>query len=259
MIKGSTSNPKDAFYGEGVYLTTLDHIKNNRNQILINNYNRAGRDGQPGHSGRADCYIKFAITELKAKKQKDENDRDVWLYLGAIYLENYNYCFSIDRIAETWVSKSGHQHQHHAASSVSLQNSYWGGLEDEYPPAEPIARSSNWTTANSSQDRSIVDRSIAGSSVAEYGAGRFPTSSTSMEFIDNRSVTTRRPMVSSMPTTRWDDYEDDQRVTSHGNQSQEQESGGIGVGGAVAIGAAVAFGAAALFGLLRNSSNSNRK
>ena len=113
VIKATELKGRDAFHGEGVYLTGLAPDRG-ENAILINNYDRKGWGSYLFRFRfRADCYVKFEVAELKGilrKRRpgdgKDRLNRDIWLFPGSIELKYYPHCWlSHDFLGEIYADR----------------------------------------------------------------------------------------------------------------------------------------------------------
>ena len=163
VIKPSIVKGKDAFFGEGVYLTALLplHPNNGKETILKNNYDNTGNGHFYGYQERADCYVKFKISDLKGVVQKrqpfdgkNKLNRDVWVYPGAIELKYYQHWYSHDRFQEVYQDCT--EKELDPSSDIAIRPPVslidWDGLEEN----EVEDSSSEEDTDDDNEDFEII-------------------------------------------------------------------------------------------------------
>ncbi len=86
MISPSDPDLKDAYYGAGVYFTTVPP-ESSTNQILRNNW-----DGVRGKNEFTEWYIAVKKSDLpKLKKVSARGMRDVWVTPDPVYLDEVEH------------------------------------------------------------------------------------------------------------------------------------------------------------------------
>ena len=93
---------KDAFYGPGVYLTSLDPSKNGKNAIAKNNYSKGWKKAL--EDGKLDCFIQIKIASDDPRLELCSTDRDIYLYKGRLSLSDYTFkCGENTEWDPTWL------------------------------------------------------------------------------------------------------------------------------------------------------------
>ncbi|XP_076456244.1 uncharacterized protein LOC143290565 [Babylonia areolata] len=86
-IRESPLSDKDAFYGAGVYLTTMSP-EVGRMRIAHNNWGRFGSEMED--MGKVDRAIQLWIPQRNLV-QAQSKGRDIWVHRGDVVLSNYRY------------------------------------------------------------------------------------------------------------------------------------------------------------------------
>ena len=86
VIKGSTKKVRDAFYGDGVYLTDKKAEEYTRTQIAKNNYGK-GDDSYK----KLEKYVEVSLPKNEVEKCDTGSRRQVYLYRGDLDLNKYDH------------------------------------------------------------------------------------------------------------------------------------------------------------------------
>ncbi|KAL8580675.1 hypothetical protein ACOMHN_004717 [Nucella lapillus] len=95
-IRQSPLSNRDAFYGAGVYLTTLTPDEG-RKKIASNNWGQNGPYMEK--KGKVERAIKLRIPEGRLKRARS-GERDIWVHTGDVVLSDYLY--SIVHLDGSW-------------------------------------------------------------------------------------------------------------------------------------------------------------
>ena len=86
VIRGSKNKVRDAFYGDGVYLTDKKAEDYTRTQIANNNYGK--RDDS---YKKLEKYVEVSLPKNEVEKCDTGNSRQVYLYRGDLDLSKYDH------------------------------------------------------------------------------------------------------------------------------------------------------------------------
>ena len=86
LIKGSSKKVRDAFYGDGVYLTDKKAEDHTRTQIAKNNYGK-GDDSYK----KLEKYVEVSLPKNEVEKCDTGGGREVYLYRGDLNLNKYDH------------------------------------------------------------------------------------------------------------------------------------------------------------------------
>ena len=86
VIRGSRKTVRDAFYGDGVYLTDMKAEDHTRTQIAKNNYGK-GDDS----NNKLEKYVEVSLPKDEVEKCDTDKSRQVYLYRGDLDLSKYDH------------------------------------------------------------------------------------------------------------------------------------------------------------------------